>query len=973
MNLLRFLIFFLLPGWILPIQVAAQESALLIQSVELIRRGKQVSIHLLTNGAPVYEVNENLQAKTLVIKFQNARLDFVDGRKERLFNDEQIAGIRFNKVDDAIWAQFKLRLSELSYEIEPLSEGDGIAVILRPPRSVEKIDEVIPPLFELSSVALDSTKPDSSIIRFNFINAPSQGRLKEAGNTFIPRIFLLESVDQNLLTVRFPETMPIENLELLKLEDSRVRFLATRPEVNQTLIDFELLVEDLRIERTSDIEKKTWQLEVFGSPKVADNASGVVELTEEEQKAAAKAERARLRRRLTLKSMLQEAENAFRDGMYDEAIKQFRAVYTLGKMDAGEFKEPLEPFAIQAMFRAADVLYTMLERSGAKNHHRSIDAFKTAVRIVEKNQDPEAKEKPSSFQAFIPHAKFRIARSYQKMQFHSEASQYFEQLSQQFPNSMEAVEAIFWKAVTQVDRRNWQQAIEDFKEYLRTSPAPKHLAVTHYKLAQAYYQLGRFITAREHFDTARDLNTTYVRQDPTLLFHMGETYYENADYTTAREVFKMLLRLYPKADFSKFVALRLGDFLRDEGKEDEAIAAYRKAIDSYSREIALLGKLRIANIQSQRPFSSEYLKALKAYEDIITLYPESEQAEEALLRKGLTLTLYGFYQQAIESLEQFMDRYPQSIYVRKNVIQESIDENLKGLIDQHFRNQDDLALVAAYRDYKTKYMLNFRFDTTLFQASVAHNRLGLFDDSLDIQRFLETRASGTMAELNHLETGRTLYEKTDYPGARNKLAQFLQQYPESVYDADARMLLARVYRKNKEFSKALIVYEQTIEKYDQDADPLKAEIVPELYYDTAEMLEEAGYFSEAADAYLQTVKRYNHPVAKPDTPMFIVHSHFLAGEMLYKVQNNESALAQFEKTIRLYENRQEPEIRERIHWAFYHSGNIYALQGQEEKALKIYKDLIDSPEGEGSLWKKMAIESYQSLARQMSYQNYLNQ
>jgi tetratricopeptide (TPR) repeat protein len=139
------------------------------------------------------------------------------------------------------------------------------------------------------------------------------------------------------------------------------------------------------------------------------------------------------------------------------------------------------------------------------------------------------------------------------------------------------------------------------------------------------------------------------------------------------------------------------------------------------------------------------------------------------------------------------------------------------------------------------------------------------------------------------------------------------------------------------------------------------------------MLEEAGYFSEAADAYLQTVKRYNHPVAKPDTPMFIVHSHFLAGEMLYKVQNNESALAQFEKTIRLYENRQEPEIRERIQWAFYHSGNIYALQGQEEKALKIYKDLIDSPEGEGSLWKKMAIESYQSLARQMSYQNYLNQ
>ncbi|GIS36842.1 MAG: hypothetical protein Ct9H90mP8_2620 [Pseudomonadota bacterium] len=434
-----------------------------------------------------------------------------------------------------------------------------------------------------------------------------------------------------------------------------------------------------------------------------------------------------------LKSMLQEAENAFRDGLYNEAVKLFQAVYAQGKADSGEFDEPLEPLAMQAMFRAADVLYTMLERSRGNNHHRSIDAFKTAVRIVEMNQKPEADENSSSLESFIPHAKFRIARSYQKMQFHSEASQYFEQLRQQFPNSMEAVEAIFWKAVTQVDRRNWGQAIEDFKEYLRTSPAPKHLAVTHYKLAQAYYQQGRFITAREHFDTARDLNTAYVRQDPTLLFHMGETYYENADYTTAREVFKMLLRLYPKADFSKFVALRLGDFLRDEGKEDEAIVAYRNAIDSYSREIALLGKLRIANIQSQRPFSSEYLKALKAYEDIITLYPESEQAEEALLMKGFTLTLYGFYHRRLIVSKNLWTVIPR-VFSAQNVIQESIDENLKGLIDQLFPNQDDFALVAAYRDYKTNICLTSVLNH-LFQAWVAIE-VGLFDDALDIPRFL---------------------------------------------------------------------------------------------------------------------------------------------------------------------------------------------------------------------------------------------
>ena len=73
MKFLRVLILFSLIGSILPKQGTSQDSLLLIQSVELIRRGQQVTVHLLTNGPPVYEVNENLPAKTLVIKFQNAR------------------------------------------------------------------------------------------------------------------------------------------------------------------------------------------------------------------------------------------------------------------------------------------------------------------------------------------------------------------------------------------------------------------------------------------------------------------------------------------------------------------------------------------------------------------------------------------------------------------------------------------------------------------------------------------------------------------------------------------------------------------------------------------------------------------------------------------------------------------------------------------------------------------------------------
>ena len=166
-----------------------------------------------------------------------------------------------------------------------------------------------------------------------------------------------------------------------------------------------------------------------------------------------------------------------------------------------------------------------------------------------------------------------------------------------------------------------------------------------------------------------------------------------------------------------------------------------------------------------------------------------------------------------------MEKYPQNVYVLKNVIQENIDENLKGLIDSYFRQNDTLALVSAYSDYKAKYLFDFRFNTTLFQTAVAHRKLQFFDEALDILRFLETRSGGTISELVQLEKARTQLEKEDLTEARNTIVRFLKHSPESPYDSETRQLLARIYRKQKSYPKALLVYKQTIQKYNQNKKP----------------------------------------------------------------------------------------------------------------------------------------------------------
>ncbi|MBQ32932.1 MAG: hypothetical protein CL923_10340 [Deltaproteobacteria bacterium] len=925
-----------------------------VRQVELIRRGQQLSIRLFLNQPPVYQITENLDARTLVVKFRNTKPGFPDGSPVKLFNDSQVEGVRFLEVGPDLWAQFKFREAGLVFDIDPPEAPNILQLTFRPSKQLEPL----PPVEPGAKVRLLST---------DFRSVDTEDGL--SGHTRLtlifseaPRLFMQQHGVQ--IELRFPNTLPAEDYETPEFEDGRVRLERLDSDESQVFLTLAMLGSESRVERNLREKPPRWEVDVYGVAVAAPEPEPEGELSPEEELRLRNERVIAKNRKIQVQNLYQQGENAFRKGDYEGAVSFFKQSYSTAKNNVGVFEDTMEPSAIRALYRKADTIYTMLERRRGRNFHEAIDAYLTALRVSEDY---------GLIEDLAPHAYFRIGRSYQRMKFTQEANTNFEKLKSKFPTSLEASEANFWKALNQIERRDWEQAIKDFEEYLQVTPNPRFLAETHYRMAQAFYHLDRPIIAKEHFDNARGLDPQYVLEDPTLLFHMGETYYENADFMTARETFRALLDRYPKQDFTKLVALRLGDFLRDEGKEEQAIRAYEQAINSYSREIALLGKLRIANIQATRPYSDEYLEAIDLYDEIVRLYPDAPQSEEALLRKGLTLTLYGMYKPAIEELEKYQEKHPLSPYVRRGVVRENIDENLKGLIDNQFQRQELLELIANYRDYKAKYLLNFRFDSTLFQVAVAHQRLGFYEEALDLLKFLDSRAQGTMLELIRLQTALALVEKGDPSLSRDQFTRFLTDYPDSLYDADARFSLAQVYRESKEYDKARIVYEQTIQKYDNDEDPLRMEVVPELWYELGQMYEEIGRYAESGRAYHEAIAKYRHPVTAQDTPQFIIDSHFRAGEMLSKVQSDQEALRLYQNAVANYAEREAPETRKQVNWARYQIGVIQVRLGMEKEALETFRQLVASPEGEGEMWKRLASENHQNLTRQFSYQQYLKQ
>ncbi|MEE8434337.1 MAG: tetratricopeptide repeat protein, partial [bacterium] len=103
-------------------------------------------------------------------------------------------------------------------------------------------------------------------------------------------------------------------------------------------------------------------------------------------------------------------------------------------------------------------------------------------------------------------------------------------------------------------------------------------------------------------------------------------------------------------------------------------------------------------------------------------------------------------------------------------------------------------------------------------------------------------------------------------------------------------------------------------------------------------------------------------------PEFIPKSHFLAGDMLFDLNQNQEAIETYQQALKTYPGH------ERTPWARYQIGLIYRRTGEDRKALEEFNKLLELAKTKpGELWVPMARENQRDLANKLGYQEYLNQ
>ena len=905
-----------------------------ITGIRLRKEGETLEVHFDVSRETPFVVVGNAPRQVIVVKFPRAVPAMRADQRNFLFNDPYLVGVAFEDIPSGgSWAKIRLRTPRLQYEQLGNSPSTRVALALKPrpgPIGVELQDIQLKREGDASRVELllSSVPP--------FIEQPEESTYLVRLRGVTPQLDMLPRAGDEKIRLGAVERDGDDTIVSINLNQPGLRVnVFSFPDPPKVILDFRA-PQPMAAAKPATPEQTASPTEAGQKP--APPADQVSTLLEAEQNPLVRAN-------------YLAAETEFRARRYKRARQIFMRVFDT---------VPKSKLGVRAFLRAADAQYEDEVLRNGKNFHPAIISYQSAIRAAE-NIQYEAD--------LIPKAFYQIGRSYQLMGFHFESNVNYKILQEQFPGSFPFTpDSYYYMGHNLLDMKKPDESIQAFKDFFKLNGDPGLQGPAYYYMGEAYYQLRRYVDARTQFDLGQQEAPDFLKEKPIIIFHMGETYYENADFQQALVHYKDLINRFPNKSYTKLVGLRVGDFLREEGREEEALEVYQKITGSGPLELRLRAKLRMADLYSKRPVGEDYRRAEKLFNEVIQEGFEAVVSQEAMLRKALMLQLHGFSRESIEQFEKLREKFPKGPFAKTALIEANIEENLKSLVDKLFSTGQHFEVTKVYTNFRDRYFKNFRFRTTLFQVAQSYQNLGLFDQAIGMYGEILAQGAGTQKSLVIMQKARALVEKDDLGAAEKELLSYIKATREDPYLTDAQLMLGEIYTTSRRYEEAITAYGIIVQNFEKTRDPQLAEALAEAHYRLGEVHRELGRFQPALENFRKAADTFNYPIQGPTVPDYVVRSHFQAGDMLYELGENNEAIQQYQQATRLYPDS------EHTPWANYQIGLTYRRMGEDRKALDIFNSLVElSKTKPGEMWESLARQNQRDLTNKLQYQDYMKQ
>ncbi len=322
--------------------------------------------------------------------------------------------------------------------------------------------------------------------------------------------------------------------------------------------------------------------------------------------------------------------------------------------------------------------------------------------------------------------------------------------------------------------------------------APEYRTRAIYWLGECCYRKDAYNEAVKCYD--RFISEAITTDDLTMaLAHYSKAYclFELREYDKALTIFDRFIKLQSNSTpLLTDAHNRIGDCYFVSRQYSTALKYYKKAAEYKvsGSDYAILQQAIIAGVNKKNKDKAKLLNKL------IKDYPQSEYNEEAFNELGQTYLTMNKAKEAINTYRQLMDRHPHSVSARKAMLQlgalyynrNDIDNSIdayKTLIQQHPSSSE--ARIAA-DDLKSIY--------------IELNKIN------ELSAFMQQQ--GYKYQTNELDSLSYLAAEHKYmtQAETQALEQYLSQYPQGMYVANAAFYMGNVADAEQDENKALTYY-----------------------------------------------------------------------------------------------------------------------------------------------------------------------
>lgn len=301
-------------------------------------------------------------------------------------------------------------------------------------------------------------------------------------------------------------------------------------------------------------------------------------------------------------------------------------------------------------------------------------------------------------------------------------------------------QAILWKANCLYDLGRWDEAANDYQQFLRLAPASDpNTTLARYNLAYTRLEQERYADALSGFERLADAADVSPAMRADVYNRAADCLYYGGNYAKAADHYRKAYSLNPDA----------GDY-----------ALYRIAM--------------------MKGMERDYQGKLSGLDELIERFPTSAMVPAALLEKAETYAAQSRSDDAIATYRRLVEQYPSTSYARGGYLQLAITYLNTGKTDN---------AINAYKHVITAYPSSEEAAVAVDDLKRIYASQGRLSE---LASFVNSVSGAPRIDPSELDAAefRSAEEAYSDGGSTARLQAYLQAYPRGEYAAQALYYLA---------------------------------------------------------------------------------------------------------------------------------------------------------------------------------------